>query len=167
MSEQVAIDSLSFAANAQTMHGKILVADLLRLQSALHNSGGTLDYVISGIPSLVGKPGLHCAIRGGVQLTCQRCLTAMDFELSIQSDLVLAYDEVELERYDEQHDEPIDAILADDHLDVLAVIEEEVLLALPMSPRHATACPASDHLAPVNESASKAFAKLAMLKTQK
>ena len=167
MSEQVAIDSLSFAANAQTMHGKILVAHLLRLQSALYSSAGTLDYVFSGIPSIAGKPGLHCEIRGEVRLTCQRCLTAMDFELDIQSDLVLAHNEAELERYDEQHDEPIDAILADAHLDLLAVIEEEVLLALPMSPRHATACPASQDLASVNESASKAFAKLAMLKTQK
>ena len=54
--------------------------------------------------------------------------------LDLQTDLLLAQNEKELASFDE--DESVEGILAEPDLDVLALIEDEVILSLPISPRH-------------------------------
>jgi uncharacterized protein len=137
MSEQVAIDSLEFARNAATLHGKIAVADLARLQDALHSSEGVLEYVLAGGVNGHGRPVLHCEVKGELQLTCQRCLGGYKYPLVVRTDLVLVKDEAALAESDNEAD--TDAILADPRMDVLALVEDEVLLALPISPMHPSA----------------------------
>ena len=66
--------------------------------------------------------------------------------------------------YLEEEDE-IDRIPADAHLDVLALIEDEVLLGLPLSPRHEFGvCEAAAGNAPAGE--QHPFAVLRKLKNQ-
>ncbi len=141
MSEQVAVDSLSFALNKDTLSGTVLVAELSRLVDALHSNQGTLEYTLTGGVNQFGRPVLHCQVKGKLQPQCQRCLEGMEYLLDTQSDLILARDEAELLHLDDQEDEATDAILADAKLNVLALIEDEVLLDLPISARHpAGAC---------------------------
>ena len=54
--------------------------------------------------------------------------------LDLRTDLLLAQNEKELSSLDE--DESIDCILAEPNLDVLALVEDEIILSLPISPRH-------------------------------
>ena len=54
--------------------------------------------------------------------------------LDIQRDLLLARDERELSRLDE--DESADGVLAMPDMDVMALIEDEIILSLPISSRH-------------------------------
>ena len=54
--------------------------------------------------------------------------------LDLRTDLLLAETEKELSSFDE--DESVDGILAEPDLDVLALIEDEIILSLPISPRH-------------------------------
>lgn len=136
MSEQVVIDSLEFARNGDTLRGKIAVADLSRLVDSLYSSAGILEYILSGSVNPHGKPTLHCQVKGRLKMQCQRCLEAMEYALDTRSDLVLAQNEAELLRLDELEEEADDAILADHQLNVLALVEDEVLLNLPMAPRH-------------------------------
>jgi uncharacterized protein len=136
MSEQVVIDSLDFASKAEVLRGEVAVAKLTRLQDALYADEGTLVYVLSGGVNAYGKPVLHCEVKGELSLECQRCMGALKYVVEVSSDVLLAKDEVELASYDESTEVSTEAILADPHLDVLALVEDEVILALPMSPMH-------------------------------
>lgn len=165
MSEQVVVDSLGFALNHDTLSGIAEVAEFSRLADVLHSSTGALEYTLSGGVNQYGKPVLHCRVKGRLQLQCQRCLEGMEYPLDTQSELVLARDEAELLQLDEQEEEAADAILADTKLNVLALVEDEVLLDLPVAPRHpAGTCQvkASDY----DSQESSPFAALAKLKPE-
>jgi len=164
MSEQVAIDSLEFARNSGTLRGKIAVADLARLQDAPHSREGTLEYTIRGGMDGLGRPALHCEVQGDLQLTCQRCLEGYTYPLAVRTDLVLMQDEAALAESDNEAD--TDAILADPRMDVLALVEDEVLLALPISPMHPSGECADKTVSGPSLRTDNAFAVLAALKPQ-
>ncbi len=83
---------------------------------------------------------LRLEIRGEVQLVCQRCLGAMMHPVRIERTLYLARNETELERLDALPDG--DAILAGEALDLVGLVEDEVLLSLPLAAMHAEGeCP--------------------------
>jgi uncharacterized protein len=162
MSEQVAIDSLEFAHKAEVLRGKVAAATMARLQDALYAKDGTLDYVLSGGVNGYGKPVLRCEVKGELSLKCQRCMGELKYVVEVRSEVLLAADEAELTRYDESTEASTEAILADPHLDVLALIEDEVILSLPMSPMHPILeCPANSQL---QGRADNPFAALAALK---
>ena len=78
---------------------------------------------------------------GAVNLICQRCLTALNFEIDSKSLLVLAKDEAQADTIEELiDDDEIDVIVGSATFDVNYLIEDEALLALPVAPKHET-CP--------------------------
>lgn len=128
------IDALDFARDAGARHGKIPISALERLQDYLTDNLGSLQYAIAGALDEEGRPVLRIKIHGVINLRCQRCLETLVHVLDINTSLLLARDEDELLRLDE--DEAVDCVLARHDLSVLALIEDEVILSLPLSPRH-------------------------------
>ena len=113
------------------------VAGLLRLAEGLQSSTGNLDFQIQGDVDGRNRPLLRLRVSGAVQLQCQRCLD--DFDCAVEIDTALrlvAADALDTE-YDDNPEEP-DCIAANTALDLMALIEDEVLLALPAYPRHET-----------------------------
>lgn len=136
------IDSLRFAAGHESIAGKVAVARLARVTDLLASSEGWLDCSLEGIAFegvLSGRVGLHLRVNGRLMLHCQRCLAEVAFDCAIDSRLLLVaegesegdWPEDELER------DEFDAIPASREMSVLALVEDEVLLALPVVPRHA------------------------------
>ena len=80
---------------------------------------------------------LRLEITGEVETTCQRCLGSLMQEINIANDISLARDEAELERRDADHDADMDTILMSAKLSLIELIEDEVLLGLPLAPMHA------------------------------
>jgi len=80
---------------------------------------------------------LRLEISGEVETTCQRCLGRLAQEVTIASDISLARDEAELERRAADSDAGMDAILMSAKLSLIELIEDEVLLGLPLAPMHA------------------------------
>lgn len=80
---------------------------------------------------------LRLEITGEVETTCQRCLGSLMQEINIANDISLARDEAELERRDADHDADMDTILMSTKLSLIELIEDEVLLGLPLAPMHA------------------------------
>ncbi len=137
MSHQPVIDGLEFAKAGSRLQGAWPVSEFLRLQDALRSSAGSLHYELQGVPEERGRPALHLTVRGELHLTCQRCLGALEFPLRIETSLRLAETQQEVDA------EPLDAegpecIVAGKEMPVQGLVEDEVLLAIPIAPRHET-----------------------------
>ena len=137
------IDSLDFAGNGKQISAQVPFAELPRLLDVLDNPQGSLHYTLQGRLDNQGRPVLDVSISGSCQLRCQRCLNALDYVIAHQARLLLC-DQASLDMLEDE-EEDFDGILADAHLDVLALLEDEILLNLPIAPKHeAGACKVAD-----------------------
>jgi len=158
------IDSLEFARLQGELSGHLKPSELPRLADVLFDSDCKLDYQISGesvSKVLGGEHALVVSINGKLRLVCQRCLGALDYTLKIRRRLVL----VRGGRWPDEslEDDDSDAIEASGEMNVVQLLEEEILLALPLAPMH------KDCAIPSNSAASNKespFAKLAQLKNK-
>ncbi len=161
------IDSLDFARNGQKISGEVLIAQLPRLLDVLENPRGVLSYKVQGVEDKHGIPALDVSITGSCQLRCQRCLNGLDYTIKLDTRLLLR-NQASLDALNDNvaggEEEEFDSILADAHLDVLDLLEEEILLSLPIAPKHELgACQATDS-ENVREEEQHPFAVLAKLK---
>jgi uncharacterized protein len=136
MSHQPVIDGLEFARAASRLRGAWPVAEFLRLHDALRSTAGTLHYELQGVPEEQGRPALHLKVQGELQLTCQRCLGTLAFPLRIEASLRLAATQEEVDAEPLEAEGP-ESIVAGKEMRVRALVEDEVLLAIPIAPRHA------------------------------
>ncbi|MCC6917190.1 YceD family protein [Nitrosomonas sp.] len=134
MSDQLVIDTLDFVYSSKTLQGNVPLSNLERLKDYLASSTGKLTYLVTGLLDEQERPMLEISVNGAIDLSCQRCLGKIEHTLDVKAVLLLARNEDELQRYDE--DIFADAIYASTELDILALIEDEVILSLPVSPRH-------------------------------
>ena len=126
------IDGVDFARNGKEMRGEIAVSALSRLADVLTKSGGSLTYIVRGYRE-EGRDMLEVSLQGECTLRCQRCLGGLDFQVNLVSRLWL----LPADKLDEaEENDEMDAIEAEPRLDVLALIEEELLLSFPLAPRH-------------------------------
>ncbi|MBS4096522.1 MAG: DUF177 domain-containing protein [Sulfuricella sp.] len=135
MSEQLVIDSLEFARHGQHLVGEIAVADLPRLRDLLLSDNGLLRYRLSGEISVLDRPRLALNVSGELALECQRCLDELVFPVDVSVRLELVKDGESFIPVEEE-DDSVDLISADSAMDVMALVEDEVLLCLPIAPMH-------------------------------
>lgn len=79
-----------------------------------------------------GKVVLAGKAQADLNFTCQRCLQPFDDTVKTDFELVLVKQERELHSVEDKDD----ALVVDDKLAVYPVIEQELILALPMIPKH-------------------------------
>jgi uncharacterized protein len=160
MPAQTVIDSLEFARTGQTLTGELPVAGFARLKDSLYDPAGEIRFELKGARDARLRPALVLDISGVLHLQCQRCLGMMDYPLHVSNTLLLGSGE-DSGRLDE---EDVEWIEASDALDVAALVEDEILLGLPFSPRHAEGQCRQDSGIAAQSAESSAFAKLAALK---
>ena len=131
MSQPGLIDGLQFARAAETLKGTLDSSQLPRLAEMRCATTG-LSFEIRGRTDAEGRGWLQVLTKGTLTLECQRCLGPLEFPLALRSELMLA----ESERDIETADDDVDRVPAGKEMDVGRLIEDEVLLALPMAPRH-------------------------------
>ncbi len=114
--------------------GTFAPGDLERLEDSVAGPEGELRYRIAAGLDPQRRKVVSCIIEGFVFLTCQTSLEAFRHELSIAETLVLVDSEEELPAIGEES-EAEDYLVADEPLDIRDLVEDAVLLALPMVPR--------------------------------
>jgi len=135
------IDSFEFCRLKEHATSEIAVSDLPRLAAELVDQSGMLQWSAQGAIDSLGRPRLTLSVAGTVQLRCQRCLAAFPFEIASESEMVLARDDASADELDALLvDEPVEVVVGSRAMNVLAMIEDEALLALPLAPKHAV-CP--------------------------
>ncbi len=112
--------------------GSVPLAKLPRLAASLAQSSGTLQVELQATRDGEGQDWLHGEIRGRLPLTCQRGLHAFDWNCDVALSLALVESEAEEEKLLKDTES---YRVEDDELPLRDLVEEEVLLALPMMPR--------------------------------
>src|SRR5688572_9557464 len=127
------IDSLEFARAGEEVQGSVSVAQLARLTDSLFDAAGTLSYRLLGGYDAQQRPRLKLSVEGEINLKCQRCLGKLPYSVAVESSLLLltAGSKSEIVEIDD-----LDGIPADVNTDVWALVEDEVLLAIPFAARH-------------------------------
>lgn len=138
---QVIVDGFAFCRQAEQREGSAAIAELPRLAAETYNQQGAVHWSFRGGRHPKGYAQLNMAVTGDVALVCQRCLLPMSHAIDTQTRLVLAHDEQEADAIEQTlDDDAIDVIVGSATLDLMQLVEDEVLLSLPPSPRHPT-CP--------------------------
>lgn len=165
MSALAVVDSLEFARSEQSVSGSVPVASLKRLEDVLFDGAGRVSYEVRGACDERNRPRLELRIEGRLHLQCQRCLGLLIYPVDVTTTLLLVPRGA---KADEEMDDPEshDAIEASAELDVAGLIEDEVLLSLPLAPRHPEGTCASRIVMRdiAGERSKTAFAELAALR---
>lgn len=149
------IDASLCAHAGTTIERQYSLSDLPRLQETGAREG-SVD-VVFGFSQFEGRVAIDGSLNGHVALKCQRCLQPVNVTLQDTFRVVVVRDEAELD----QEPGGYEAVLGDPaRLDLLTLAEDQVLLALPLVPRHDREhCPA--------ELASRAPSEVAEGETQR
>ncbi len=111
------------------------VVPLSRFQRLLEGAlASTGDVRVSGrfVRDARGMPHLTGQLQTVLSLTCQRCLEAVDVPVTADVDVFLLGDEAYAERLSEDED----YVVFDHGLDLPELLEDELILALPLVARH-------------------------------
>ena len=134
MDENYLIYPERISERPQRFEGTFTPADLERLEGSVASDEGELRYAITAQLDRQRRKVVSCIIEGFVFLTCQASLEAFRHAIAVDDRLVLVGSESELPPFEEES-ETEDYLVADEPLDIRDLVEDAVLLALPMVPR--------------------------------
>lgn len=163
-------DVAAFAAGGASLAGEWPLTALPRLASAgaeRPGDGEPIRWRASGArATLVGagvQPALQLVADASVNMECQRCLQTMTVPLHIERRLFFVEGEDASAALDSDSED--DVLTLEPAIDLRALVEDELLLALPLVPRH-EACPEPLPLRDEDDmpAAAHPFAALAALK---
>lgn len=138
------IDPFGFCKNSESIGGHTPVSELERLASVCADRSGELIWKVSGSLDNHQRPCLLLKVAGSVNLVCQRCLDSLVYELDSTTTVMVAKTEEEADEIEEslEDEEAVEVIVSDGKVEVMDLVEDEALLALPLSARHGI-CPNS------------------------
>lgn len=117
------------------LEGELNISELGRLHDLLAEVAGSVSFRLVGRKGGRGEALLSLQVAGRIPLACQRCLAAIPFDLDIDSLLELVPEGEEMSQ-EELEDDTRDFLPVVRELDVAGLVEDEILLALPVAPRH-------------------------------
>jgi len=142
------LDVQAFAADAGELDGRWPLRLFERLADALHGDTPPADAdqitwstrgeqrATRGVPA---QTWLHLRAQASLQLECQRCLQPVATELALDRWFHFVPGEDAAARLDADSEDDVLALTR--ALDLRELVEDELLLSLPLVPRHAV-CPA-------------------------
>lgn len=166
-----AIDLGSFCRQALSLSGALPLTSLRRLASGFSAlPDGDVSWSVQGstvsVSGGAAETWLRLQASAVVPLQCQRCLQTMSEPLQVDRRMRFVRTEDEAARLDEELDD--DVLVQPPRLDLFELLEDELILALPLVPRH-TRCleplpMAQDDLTSAEADAPNPFAALAALR---
>lgn len=127
------VDAWRMVNAARSFEGSLAVADLPRLCASLAAVRGRLSCQLAFGRDEMTVAFLHLQVQGLLPLTCQRTLEVFDWQLKVDTRLGLITREEDEAGLPAGY-EPL-LLPADGELKLADVIEDEVILALPVVPR--------------------------------
>jgi uncharacterized protein len=160
------VDPRKLVTQGATFDGPVPTASMMRLAGAVMSSEEMAQAELSFGRDDEGRAVVTGRVQLGVDLECQRCLKPVPCKLSGEVGLGIVWDE-ERAKALPKHLEPW--IVESEAGDLYDMVEDELLLALPIAAYHDTdECRASGSYSTgeVSDSAENPFGILAQLKTR-
>jgi uncharacterized protein len=167
------LDVQAFAEDAAQLSGQAELRDFTRLQNEADGRGGNGPVEWSAEGELLNprhvhpEVWVHLTASAVLPLTCQRCLEPVDVHLAVDRSFRFVADEQTAAAEDDEAEEDLLAISR--AFDLLGLVEDELLMEVPVVPRHAV-CPAPVQLSAADPDFEEAappqnpFAALKVLK---
>ncbi|NLC37470.1 MAG: hypothetical protein GX772_13745 [Alcaligenaceae bacterium] len=127
----------------QEQQGDAPLAGFSRLLEGLpEQTDHVVNWSVTGETNALGQRFMVLQAQVDVTLECQRCLSMFDYPLQTENRLQLVETEAEIEAEEAGEDDPDtpDHLLGSSFFDVLTLVEDELILALPYVPKHEV-CP--------------------------
>jgi uncharacterized protein len=142
-----AVPVASLVRDGTELEGQLPLATLARLGEALHAAPADTELLQwrarFGQEARLGsapRPWLELQAQADVTLQCQRCLEPMTQRLLVERRFWLAASEAEAARLDAETED--EHLVFESRMDLPSLVEDELILALPLVPRHEPHCPA-------------------------
>jgi len=171
------LDVRSFAESGATLAGNEQVTQLPRLLAETQGSdrSATIGWSARGElrNPLHVQPEIwiHLQVETSLPLTCQRCLQAVQVPVAIDRSFRFVADEEAAAAQDDESEE--DVLALSRTFDLRELLEDELLMALPLAPRH-DVCPEAlpmaaqdEDFVPAEAPAESPFAVLERLRKRK
>ncbi len=127
------VDIGDYTQQGRVLSGTLKSQGLPRVSALLEEPADRIDFHLEFKRDERGRRLVHTHVKGMLKLSCQRCGQLMEFPVD-QSSILCAIKEDHLA---ESLPEPYEPLLTEDNfLMPLDLIEEELLLAIPMIPKH-------------------------------
>lgn len=129
------IDVWELARGRETRQGDIDVHRMPRLAGQLVDAADRLRFRFTGAIDERGRPAARLELDGTMHAVCDRCGQPVAVPISERAQFYFVAAEEDLARLpiDETSEE---ALLGSQRFDLAALIEDQAILALPISPRH-------------------------------
>jgi uncharacterized protein len=129
------VQPMRLAETGAILHGKLLLSEMDRLAEHLHDTEGSVEVDLEFGIDEAGTRYVRGRLQTVLHLVCQRCLQVLAYPLDLSVLLALAssghHREAELaERYEA-------LTLTDPTIELKRLVEDELMLALPLVPAHA------------------------------
>ncbi len=169
------LDIRRLAERDAAIGGELPLQDLPRLREEAPTADAATPVAWQAQAGLTARPGgaarptLRLQVHATVPLACQRCLQPVEVTLAVDRAFRFEADESAAAAEDELSDD-VDVLVESRRFDLLELLEDELVMALPVVPRHDT-CPAPVTLSSADPGFEQAlherenpFAALAKLK---
>lgn len=137
------VDTYELTRSEHPIQGQTLLSNFSRFTADLppQADGSRAEWSVTGTRNPLGQQFLDVRVTATPIVQCQRCMGNLSYPLDVSSRLQVLETEAELDAEDDPDaspDEWVEPVLASTHLDVLALVEDELILGLPYVPMHET-----------------------------
>lgn len=144
MTNFIHIDNLAFAKKNEKIAEVMSITHFNRLAellghddlALLNKNADTVKFTLTGVSKGLSQYYLLLNIDAHLTALCQRCLKPAPLDISLNFNYLLS--DIDAHAVEELDD--VDLLQIEQAMDVLGLIEDELITALPIAPTHAEGC---------------------------
>ncbi len=138
-------DGFGLVRSEGVVQGETPIARFERFTGGLpaQMDNAMVSWRLRGETDSAGRRWLHIAIEASPVLMCQRCMQPFAYPVQTENTLQVMKSDAELEALEareEDQDEFTERVVGSQRMDILGLVEDELILALPYVPKH-DVCP--------------------------
>jgi uncharacterized protein len=126
-------DLEALAEREADLSGGIELRQLTRLREILHSDRGSIEASLKFHRHSIGSVTVDLTFETVLELVCQRCMEPLVQNISEQVSLTLVEEESMDSEYAKEHEA---VVLTGGKLNPAALVEDELIVSLPIIPRH-------------------------------
>ncbi|MBA2654841.1 MAG: DUF177 domain-containing protein [Gammaproteobacteria bacterium] len=127
------IDPIQLADTKKSLKGELPLSEMDRLKDLIYGNAGTVLIDFKFGRDILKFPYVRGSIKTGFEVICQRCNSPMSLTLNIAVEVSPIRNDEEAELLPKNYD-PL--LLAGDTVELMPMVEEEILLSIPLVPKH-------------------------------